>query len=147
MHLSKKSVPNGKSRPKLLLTLSRVAYLAFIIDSQHAMMFGHSLVLHAQELNLKPPCNEDVWAAGSAFEWHRATQRDSLDDPNAAEPRFIEILKMFMNEPSGTAKERLRIDSFACFIVLHGLISVKWHLEQKALGTGKRYADIHSLIT
>jgi len=110
------------------------------------MMFGHSLVLHAQELNLKPPCNEDVWAAGSAFEWQRASQRDILDDPNVSEPRFIEILKMFMNEPSNAAKERLRIDSFACFIVLHGLISVKWHLEQKALGTGKYLQSICPLI-
>ena len=115
---------------------SSVAYLAFIIDSQHAMMFGHSLVLHAQELNLKPPCREDVWAAGSPLEWHRARARDGLEDPNGPEPRFIEILKMFMNEPANAAKERLRIDSFACFIVLHGLISVKWHLEQKALGMG-----------
>jgi|SRR5277367_1876515 len=142
--LSKKSVPNGNSESEILLN-SSLAYLAFIIDSQHAMIFGHSLILHAQELNLKPPCNEDVWAAGSAFEWHRLTQRDTLEE-NVSEPRFIEILKMFMNEPSNAAKERLPIDSFACFIVLHGLISIKWHLEQKATGTGNYFAKICPLI-
>jgi Fungal specific transcription factor domain len=113
----------------------RVAFLAFIIDSQHSMMFGHSLVLHAQELNLNPPCKEDVWAAGSPMEWQRAMQRQSVVEQNADQLGFIEILKIFMNEPH-TAKEKISLDPFGSFIALHGLISVKWHLQQKALGMG-----------
>jgi hypothetical protein len=117
------------------LLISRVAFLAFIVDSQHSMMFGHSLVLHAQELNLKPPCKEDVWAAGSPMEWHRAIQRQKAVEQNVEQPGFIEILKIFMNEPH-TVKEKISLDPFGSFIGLHGLISVKWHLQQKALGMG-----------
>jgi len=99
------------------------------------MIFGHSLVLQAPELNLKPPCKEDLWAAGSPVEWQRVMQRYNLEDPNTPEePGFIEILKMFMNEPA-TAKDKVQLDSFGSFIVLHGLCSVKWHLQQKALGS------------
>lgn len=102
------------------------------------MMFGHSLVLHAQELNLKPPCKEDVWAAGSPTEWQRAMQRQKAADQLSEHPGFIDILKIFMNEPH-TAKEKISLDPFGSFISLHGLISVKWHLQQKALGMGNTH--------
>lgn len=105
------------------------------------MIFGHPLVLHAQELNLKPPCKEDLWAAGSPVEWQRVMQRNNLDDLNSSdEPGFIEILKMFMNEPA-TAKDKVQLDSFGSFIVLHGLFSVTWHLQQKALGSLGSHSD------
>jgi Fungal specific transcription factor domain len=109
-----------------------VAFLAFIIDSQHSMMFGHSLVLHAQEINLQPPCKEDIWGATTALEWQRAMQRHKGE----TELTLVEILKTFTLEPS-TAKEKVSLDPFGSFIVLHGLISVKWHYQQKALGIGK----------
>jgi len=98
------------------------------------MIFGHSLVLHAQELNLKPPCKEDLWAAGTPTEWQRVMQRQHPDGQNEEEPGFIEILKMFMNDPAA-AKEKVQLDPFGSFIVLHGLCSIKWHLQQKAVGS------------
>ena len=107
-----------------------VALLAFIIDSQHSMMFGHSIVLHAQEVNLKPPCKEEVWAASSPRDWQIAMQRH-----DGEEIGFLEILKTFMNEPA-TAKDKVSLDPFGSFIALHGLISVKWHLQQSALNVG-----------
>jgi hypothetical protein len=106
------------------------------MDSQHAMMFGHALVLSAQELNLKHPCKEDLWAATSAVEWQRAKQRQN-DEQLAAEPGFIDTLRIFINEP-GMAKEKVNLDPFGSFIVLHGLIGVIWQLQQKSylsLGT------------
>jgi len=99
------------------------------MDSQHAMMFGHSAVLSAHELNLQPPCREDLWSAGSAVEWQRAMQRQQEDMDNA--PNFTETLKVFMNEPNA-AKEKVSLDPFGSFIVLHGLICISWHHQQKA---------------
>jgi hypothetical protein len=95
------------------------------------MMFGHSLVLHAQEINLQPPCKEDIWGATTALEWQRAMQRHKGE----TELTLVEILKTFTLEPS-TAKEKVSLDPFGSFIALHGLISVKWHYQQKALGIG-----------
>ena len=98
-------------------------------------MFGHSLILHAQEINIELPCKEDIWSASSAKEWQRAMLRNSSGDPEGEEVKFIDIVKTFMNEP-GSVKESFELDPFGSFIVLHGLISVKWHLQQKANGVG-----------
>jgi hypothetical protein len=118
-----------------LLFLCRVAFLAFIMDSQHAMIFGHSLILHAQEMNIVLPCKEDVWSSGSANEWQRAMIRNNSSDSENDQVKFIDIVKMFMNEPS-SVREQIELDPFGSFILLHGLISVKWHLQHKANGSG-----------
>ena len=98
------------------------------------MIFGHSLVLHAGELNLKPPCKEDLWAASSAIDWQRAMQRQKPEDQVGEEMTFIDILKTLMQTPS-TAKDKVALDPFGSFIVLHGLTSIAWHLQQKTLGS------------
>ena len=117
--------------------------MAFIIDSQHSMMFGHSLVLHAQEVNLAAPCKEDVWAATTPLDWQRAMQRHSTPGDEIG---FLEILKTFMNEPSA-AKEKVSLDPFGSFIALHGLISVKWHLQQKATNVGITLPNVYLIIS
>jgi hypothetical protein len=94
------------------------------------MIFGHSLVLHAGELNLKPPCKEELWAAGSALEWQRALQRQKPDEGDMG---FIDMLKIYMQNPS-IAKEKVSMDPYGSFIVLHGLTSISWHLGQRSVG-------------
>jgi Fungal specific transcription factor domain len=98
------------------------------MDSQHAMIFGHAAVLSPHEINLKPPCKEDQWAATGASEWHRVRKREGDPDDELS---FTEILKIVMNEPM-LARERLSLDPFGGFIVLHGLICISWHLQQRA---------------
>jgi hypothetical protein len=95
------------------------------------MMFGHALVLSAQELNLRHPCKEDLWAAQSPVEWQRAEQRFPEVQ---GEPGFLDTLKVFLNEP-GAAKDKITLDPFGSFVVLHGLISVAWHMQQKSQGS------------
>lgn len=112
-----------------------VAFLAFIIDSQHSMIFGHSLVLYARELNLKPPYKEDVWNAESADDWQRAIQH-YYPQGLITEPNFIDILKIFTDQPSQAKDTVLTLDPFMASIILHGLINVKWYQQRKALGIG-----------
>jgi len=100
------------------------------MDSQHSMMFGHAAVLSAQELNLKPPCKEDLWAAGTSGEWQRAIQRQEREGTETT-LTFTDTLKVFMNEPT-TARDKVSLDPFGSFIALHGLICISWHLQQKA---------------
>jgi len=123
-----------QNRTCSLKSASRAAFLAFILDSQHSLIFGHLMVLHAQELNLNPPCKEDEWSAPTAGEWQRAHQRNH---PKGTSDNlgFIDILRMYTNDPH-SAKDRISLDPFGSFIALHGLISVKWHLNQKASGMG-----------
>jgi hypothetical protein len=122
------SVLNGT--PASGLTDESVAYLAFIMDSQHAMMFGHALVLSPQELALKPPCKEDLWAAGSAAEWQRVRQREGDEELSAA-PTFPEAIRLFVNDPL-SAKDKVNLDPFGSYIVLHGIIALIWQYQQKS---------------
>ncbi|UKZ73828.1 hypothetical protein TrVFT333_001481 [Trichoderma virens FT-333] len=46
----------------------RAAFAAFIIDSTHATMFGHSAVMVAHEMRLTLPCDESLWRAVSSAE-------------------------------------------------------------------------------
>lgn len=112
-----------------------VAFLAFIIDSQHSMIFGHSLVLHARELNLKLPYKEDVWDAGSADAWQRAIQCH-YPQGLITEPEFMDILRIFTDQPSQAKDTVLTPDPFTASIILHGLINVKWHQQRNAFGIG-----------
>jgi hypothetical protein len=100
------------------------------MDSQHAMMFGHALVLSPQELALKPPCKEDLWAAGSAAEWQRVRQREADEELSAA-PTFPEAIRLFVNDPV-SAKDKVNLDPFGSYIVLHGIIALIWQYQQKS---------------
>lgn len=84
------------------------------------MMFGHAPVFHAEAINLSAPCTEDVWAAGSPIEWHRALERLPIEQPTRS---FLDIVKLFVSNP-GLANDEITPDRFGSFVVLHGLINV-----------------------
>jgi hypothetical protein len=48
--------------------IRRVTFAAFIIDSTHAAMFGHSMVMVTHEMRQVLPCDEAQWSASSANE-------------------------------------------------------------------------------
>jgi len=53
----------------------RVAFAAFIIDSTHATLFGHSAIMSPHDLKLPLPCDEALWAATSGAEVSRVEAR------------------------------------------------------------------------
>jgi len=108
------------------------------------MIFGHSLVLTAQELQLKPPCKEDLWSATSPVEWQRRLQSQHKDEQE--ELGFIETLRIFINEPQ-SAKEKFPLDPFGSLIILHGLISVAWHFQQRPTGSLGNDPHLKELFT
>jgi hypothetical protein len=52
----------------------RAAFAAFVMDSIHATMFGHSAVMVAHEMRLPLPCDEALWSAMSSSEVGRVQQ-------------------------------------------------------------------------
>jgi hypothetical protein len=46
----------------------RAAFAAFVIDSTHATMFGHSTVMVVHEMRLPLPCDEALWTATNSAE-------------------------------------------------------------------------------
>ncbi|OJD29807.1 c2h2 finger domain-containing protein [Diplodia corticola] len=103
----------------------RAAFAAFVIDSIHATMFGHSAVMVAHEMRLPLPCDEALWSATSAQEVGRVEA--SLASNGVKPTTFLDGLKKTL---SGSA---VRTNSFGRTILMAGLLSVSWHMNQRDL--------------
>ncbi|KAJ6123543.1 hypothetical protein N7471_010860 [Penicillium samsonianum] len=103
----------------------RVAFAAFVLDSTHATMFGHSAKMVAHELRLPLPCDEALWAATSAAEVARV--QSSLQSHGVRPIMFLDGLKRTLNG------QPVRTNAFGRIIIMSGLLSVCWHLNQRDL--------------
>ncbi|KAJ6262349.1 Zinc finger protein [Drechslerella dactyloides] len=103
----------------------RAAFAAFVLDSVHATMFGHSAVMVAHEMRLALPCDEALWTATSSAEVGRLKQ--ALYNNGVKPIMFLEGLKRTLN--GGT----VRTNSFGRTIIMAGLLSVSWHMNQRDL--------------
>ncbi|KZF25369.1 hypothetical protein L228DRAFT_258802 [Xylona heveae TC161] len=103
----------------------RAAFVAFVIDSTHATMFGHSAVMVAHEMRLPLPCDEALWSATSSAEVGRV---EASLHANGVKPlTFLEGLKKTLNG------QPVRTNSFGRTILMAGLLSVSWHMNQRDL--------------
>lgn len=101
----------------------RVAFAAFIIDSIHATMFGHSATMVAHEMKLALPCDESLWSATSSAEVARIENK--LQAQGTKSMTFFEGLK-------DTLKSKpVRTNSFGRTAIMAGLLSVTWHMNQR----------------
>lgn len=103
----------------------RAAFAAFVLDSTHATMFGHSAVMVAHEMRLQLPCDETLWAATSFSEVYKIEQ--SLAQAGVKGTTFLEGLKKTLNG------QNVRTNSFGRTILMAGLLSVSWHMHQRDL--------------
>ncbi|RAK97965.1 putative C2H2 finger domain protein [Aspergillus ibericus CBS 121593] len=103
----------------------RVAFAAFVLDSTHATMFGHSAKMVAHELRLPLPCDEALWSATSASEVARV--QSSLHANGVKPVMFLDGLKKTLNG------QRVRTNAFGRTILMAGLLSVSWHMNQRDL--------------
>ncbi|PVH86009.1 hypothetical protein DL98DRAFT_603740 [Cadophora sp. DSE1049] len=103
----------------------RAAFAAFVIDSTHATMFGHSTVMVAHEMRLPLPCDEALWSATNSAEVGRI---EASLQANGVKPiSFLEGLKRTLNA------QEVRTNSFGRTILMAGLLSVSWHMNQRDL--------------
>lgn len=103
----------------------RAAFAAFVMDSIHATMFGHSAVMVAHEMRLPLPCDEALWSATSSSEVGRVEQ--SLHSNGIKQTTFLDGLKKTLNG------QTVRTNSFGRTILMAGLLSVSWHMNQRDL--------------
>ncbi|KAI4213536.1 MAG: hypothetical protein LQ351_003760 [Letrouitia transgressa] len=101
----------------------RVAFAAFIIDSIHATMFGHSATMVAHEMKLQLPCDESLWSATSSAEVGRIEK--SLQERGIKPISFFDGLKATLNSKS------VRTNPFGRTALMAGLLSVSWHMNQR----------------
>ncbi|KAI1640036.1 fungal-specific transcription factor domain-containing protein [Biscogniauxia mediterranea] len=106
-------------------TTRRAAFAAFLIDSVHATMFGHSTVMVAHEMRLPLPCDEQLWKATSGAEVGRI---EANLMSNGIKPiSFLEGLKKTL------AGHEVQTNPFGRQILMAGLLSVSWHMNQRDL--------------
>ncbi|KAL1885936.1 hypothetical protein Plec18167_001437 [Paecilomyces lecythidis] len=103
----------------------RVAFAAFVLDSTHAGMFGHSAKMVAHEMRLPLPCDEALWSATSAAEVAR--MQSSLNANGVKPTMFLDGLKKTLNG------QVVRTNPFGRTIIMAGLLSVSWHMNQRDL--------------
>ena len=103
----------------------RAAFAAFVIDSIHATMFGHSTVMVAHEMRLPLPCDDKLWKAASGAEVGRIEA--NLMSAGNKPISFLEGLKRTL---SG---QEVMTNSFGRTILMAGLLSVSWHMNQRDL--------------
>ncbi|PLB41848.1 putative C2H2 finger domain protein [Aspergillus candidus] len=106
-------------------SMRRVAFAAFVLDSTHATMFGHSAKMVAHELRLPLPCDEALWSATSAAEVARV--QSSLHANGVQPVTFLDGLKQTLNG------QRVQTNAFGRTILMAGLLSVSWHMNQRDL--------------
>ncbi|KAH0496890.1 hypothetical protein TgHK011_004234 [Trichoderma gracile] len=103
----------------------RAAFAAFIIDSTHATMFGHSAVMVAHEMRLTLPCEESLWRAASSAEVGRVEA--NLMSRGIKPMTFLEGLKRTLSH------QDVRTTPFGRSVLMAGLLSVTYHMHQRDL--------------
>jgi hypothetical protein len=103
----------------------RAAFAAFVMDSIHATMFGHSAVMVAHEMRLPLPCDEALWSATSSSEVGRVEA--SLHSNGIKPTTFLDGLKKTLNG------QTVKTNNFGRTILMAGLLSVSWHMNQRDL--------------
>jgi ribosomal protein S9 len=103
----------------------RTAFAAFVVDSLHGTMFGHSTVMVAHEMRLPLPCDDSLWNATSAGDVVRLETKIATD--NLKPVSFLEGLKCTLNN------QEVHTNSFGRTVLMAGLLSVAWHMHQRDL--------------
>lgn len=103
----------------------RAAFTAFIIDSTHATLFGHTAVMSPHDLRLPLPCDEALWSATSSAEVQRVEA--SLAANGFKQTSFLDGLKRTLNG------QKVRTNTFGRVILMAGLLNVSYHMNQRDL--------------
>lgn len=99
----------------------RAAFYAFIMDAQHASIFGHTPALSVSDLRLPLPCPDRLWDAATASQWKQEQARPE------EMPEFLPTLRAVL----ARAPLPSTFSPFSRFIILHGLFSLAKHMEAR----------------
>lgn len=116
----------------------RAALLAFILDTNHATMFGHTSLLAVHELRVSLPCSRELWECSNPDQLSRYFSRGngSISGSHHLTPNgyggattvpFIEALKMTLNN------QAVNTESFGRKVILSGLMSIQHNMQQRDL--------------
>ncbi|KAF2731250.1 hypothetical protein EJ04DRAFT_411741, partial [Polyplosphaeria fusca] len=103
----------------------RLAFLCFMWDTQHAVLFCQSLCMSAFELRSDLPCDQALWEADSAETWHQLRQKHN------SPPLFLSHLKMYLNPTTAASSPPKSLNALSRSLLLHGLMSIAWDMQRR----------------
>jgi hypothetical protein len=96
----------------------RAAYFAFVMDSQHSSIFGHTAALSLTDIHLPLPCSDALWDAPSAATWKRERARTKQT------VFFLPAIRALLSRQPIPHS----YSPFARFVLLHGLFCLTRHM-------------------
>lgn len=104
-------------------SLKRCAYTAFFIDLFRAIIFGHDCIVYAHHIKLSLPCSDEFWEM-SDVNFDKCKMQANMNNP-----KFLSVLAKLLR------KERYEAGPFCRKILLAGLLSTMFQMEQRDMQT------------
>ncbi|KAH7318277.1 zinc finger, C2H2 type domain-containing protein [Stachybotrys elegans] len=104
-------------------SMHRVVFAAFMLDTIHAVMFGHNADMMVHEIRLPLPSDDNLWMASSPDEVRQLDANFRMY--GVKQVTFLDGLKNALH-----GKE-VKTHAFGRMIIVAGLLSVGWHLNHQ----------------
>lgn len=101
-------------------SMKRATLMAFYLDTVHATVYGHMIILYAHQIKLSLPCEDELWDFDN-------TNQKSESLSVARTPKFLEALKKLLH------REKVHTSAFGKKILLAGLLTIMFQMQQKDL--------------
>ncbi|ODV76724.1 uncharacterized protein CANTADRAFT_27737 [Suhomyces tanzawaensis NRRL Y-17324] len=102
-----------------LESLKRATLVSFYLDTIHATIFGHEIILFAHQIKLLMPCDDMLWEMSNI-------DKNNLP-PQTETPRFITALTKLLHQ------QNFDVGPLSKKILLAGLLTIKVQMEKKDL--------------
>lgn len=111
--------------------MRRVAFAAFIVDANHAAMFGHSHHLIATELKIALPCDERLWEATSPTE-----KKNYEKMPGCRSILFGDAVRLYLNGKS------VKTTAFGRTCLMAGMLGLILYLSSQEASVDQLLGDV-----
>lgn len=100
--------------------MKRATLAAFYLDTVHATVYGHMIVLYAHQIRMSLPCADELW------EFDNESQKSDLLTLDGT-TKFLSGLKLLLN------KQKVNTSAFGRKVLLAGLLTIMFQMQQKDL--------------
>lgn len=97
-------------------SIKRATLMAFYLDTVHATVYGHMIILYAHQIKLSLPCEEELWENENEYP-------SKVTSP----PKFLSTLKKLLH------RRKVETGAFGKKILLAGLLTIMFQMQQKDL--------------
>lgn len=98
-------------------SMKRATLIAFYLDTVHASVYGHNMVLYAHQIKMSLPCDDDLWEFDNLGQGVREFNPRSV--------KFLLALKLLLRH------QYVETSALGSKILLAGILAVMYQLQQK----------------